>query len=167
MDFPFRRKISHLASKNLSTYFNFWCRNNSFAVSTFADRDVVHFVEKSPGSKKTGHFYDGICGQCNFFQNWIEERKLSINGHLKKAQKLSSERKQLELFINIYIFGRGGNHLCIDEYRSTQQNHVCRNGLIWTTTPEVDITSGKGSSCVWLMINEWTLLLRIICVSMN
>ena len=45
---------------------------------------------------------------------------------------------QLELFINIYIFGRGGNHLCIDEYRSTQQNHVCRNGLICFTT-EVDI----------------------------
>ena len=117
MDFPLRRKISQVTPKNLSSYFNFWCINILLLYYHLRTEMSSTLLGSPLGPKKTGHFHDGICGAVRMFffsdLNW--RKKSSSKWPHKKTNKLLLKRKPLELFNSIHIFGRGGNHLCIDE----------------------------------------------------
>ena len=138
--------------------FQFLMHKYSFAVLSFADRDVVHFVGKS---KKNRAFFDRICGAVQMFFSELNWRKISSSKwpH-KKTNKLLLKRKPLELFNSIHIFGRGGNHLCIDELG--QRNKTTSVAMdLYVLPPRLILKkSGKDSGCVLLMINEGTALLH-------
>ena len=157
MDFPLRRKISQVTPKNHSSYFNFWCINILLLYYHLRTEMSSTLLGSPLGPKKTGHFHDGICGAVQMF---FSEKNHLQNGHIKNTHKLLLKRKPLELFNSIHIFGRGGNHLCIDELG--QRNKTTSVAMdLYVLPPRLILKkSGKDSGCVLLMINEGTALLH-------